>query len=140
MVSTPSKPRSTCPINFGLEIFGDKWTLLILRDMLMVGKKTFTEFQQSNESIASNVLADRLQRLERCGLILQNKSPSDGRQVHYYLTDAGRNLLAVLVEMAYWGAMHDLSTGAPKAFVAAYEKDRDMLLGALRAGHSPAQK
>lgn len=139
MVKTPAKPRSSCPINFGLEIFGDKWTLLILRDMLMVGKKTFKEFQASDEGIASNILTDRLQRLEHCGLILQKPSPSDGRQIHYQMTEAGKRLLPVLVEMSYWGATHDPKTGAPKSFVTAYEQDRDGLLQALAAGFDPSK-
>ena len=139
MVKTPAKPRSSCPINFGLEIFGDKWTLLILRDMLMVGKKTFKEFQASDEGIASNILTDRLQRLEQCELILQKPSPSDGRQIYYLLTDAGRKLLPTLVEMAYWGATHDSKTGAPESFVTAYEQDRDALLQALAAGIDPTK-
>lgn len=139
MVKTPAKPRSSCPINFGLEIFGDRWTLLILRDMLMVGKKTFKDFQASDEGIASNILTDRLQRLEQCGLILKNPSPSDGRQVYYLLTEAGRKLLPALVELAYWGASHDSKTGAPESFVTAYVQNRDGLLQALTAGFDPSK-
>ena len=116
MVKTPTKPRTSCPINFGLEIFGDKWTLLILRDMLMVDKKTFKEFQASDEGIASNILTDRLLRLEHCGLILQKPSPSDGRRIYYRLTEAGRKLLPALVEIAYWGATHDSEVRCSQVF------------------------
>jgi DNA-binding HxlR family transcriptional regulator len=139
MIKTPSKPRSSCPINFGLEIFGDKWTLLILRDILLVDKKTFKEFQASDEGIASNVLSDRLQRLTKCGLISKLASPGDGRQIHYAMTEAGRKLLPVLVEMSYWGATHDPKTGAPKAFVTAYERNREQLLQALASGFDPTK-
>lgn len=105
----------------------------------MAGKKTYKEFQASDEGIASNILTDRLQRLEHCGLILQKPSPSDGRQIHYQLTDAGRKLLPALVEMAYWGATHDSKTSAPKAFVAAYKQNKDGLLQALAAGFDPSK-
>jgi DNA-binding HxlR family transcriptional regulator len=139
MVCTPSQPRSGCPINFGLEIFGDKWSLLILRDMLMLGKRTFKEFQSSEEGISSNILADRLQRLERSGLISRSGAPDDARQYHYAPTEACRKLLPVLVEMAYWGATHDPDTDSPPSFRQAYEHDRDALLAALAAGADPTQ-
>ena len=79
MISTPGAPRSHCPINFGLEIFGDKWTLLILRDLLMKGKHSFREFQASEEGISSSALADRLKRLEQSGLIRAERASEDGR-------------------------------------------------------------
>ena len=139
MVCTPSQPRSGCPINFGLEIFGDRWSLLILRDMLMLGKRTFKEFQSSEEGISSNILADRLQRLEQSGLIGRQDSPDDARQYHYAPTAAGRKLLPVLVEMAYWGATHDPNTASPPSFRQAYEHDRDALLAALASGADPTK-
>ena len=139
MIKTPSKPRSSCPINFGLEIFGDKWSLLVLRDMLMIGKTTFKEFQASEERIASNILSDRLLRMENCGLITKHFSTQDGRQTNYRITQAGRKLLPVLVEMSYWGAKHDPKTGAPKSFVAAYESNRNGLLQALASGYDPSK-
>jgi DNA-binding HxlR family transcriptional regulator len=138
-VRTPSPPRSGCPINFGLEIFGDQWSLLILRDMLIVGKRTFREFQASEEGIASNILTDRLKRLERCGIIARSVSPEDRRQVLYQPTEAGQALLPVLVEMSYWGATHDAKTAAPPGFVAAYEADRSGLIRAILAGFDPSK-
>jgi DNA-binding HxlR family transcriptional regulator len=131
MVKLPGPPRSHCPINFGLEIFGDKWTLLILRDLLLKGKKSFKEFQASEEHIASNILSERLARLERSGLVQQQAVTSDARQIHYVPTAACRALLPVLVEMAYWGATHDPKTAAPKSFVREYKRDRSGLLKAL---------
>jgi DNA-binding HxlR family transcriptional regulator len=139
MVKTPRTPRSGCPINFGLEIFGDKWSLLILRDMLMVGKRTFKEFQASEEAISSNILADRLARLEQSGLIGQHPVADDARQIDYRPTEAGRKLLPVLVEMAYWGATHDPKTASPPAFRDAYERDREALLTALASGADPTK-
>jgi DNA-binding HxlR family transcriptional regulator len=139
MVRTPRRPRSGCPINFGLEIFGDKWTLLILRDLLMQGKSSFAEFQASEEGIASNILSERLLRLEQSGLVRRHAVKDDARQVRYVPTDACHALLPVLVEMAYWGATHDMRTAAPKSFVSAYEADRARLLKALSTGVDPTK-
>jgi DNA-binding HxlR family transcriptional regulator len=139
MVITPHRPRSGCPINFGLEIFGDRWSLLVLRDMLMQGKSTFSAFQASEEGIASNILADRLARLEQCGLVTQQSDAADRRSIHYRPTDACRKLLPVLVEMAYWGATHDPKTAAPKSFVKGYETDRARLLQILAFGADPTK-
>lgn len=139
MVRTPHRPRSGCPINFGLEIFGDKWTLLILRDLLMQGKSSFGEFQASEEGIASNILSERLLRLEQAGLVRRHAVKDDARLVRYVPTDACRALLSVLVEMAYWGATHDIKTAAPKSFVSAYEADRTALLKAMTSGLDPTK-
>jgi len=137
MVQTPGAPRSHCPINFGLEIFGDRWTLLILRDMLMAGKRSFKAFQQSEEAIATNILAERLARLAKAGIITREPDPGDRRQWLYAPTDAGRALLPALVELAYWGATHDPCTDAPAEFVKAYEADRTGLLKAMAGGFDP---
>lgn len=139
MVTTPSPPRSSCPINFGLEIFGDQWTLLVLRDVLIQHKQTFREFLSSDERIASNILADRLKRLEACGLVTRSASPNDGRVSIYAPTDAARDLIPVLVEMSYWGASHHLATGAPASFKAAYNANRTGLIASIRAGEDPSR-
>jgi DNA-binding HxlR family transcriptional regulator len=138
-VRTAKPTRSNCPINFGLEIFGDPWSLLILRDMLIVGKRGFKDFQGSEEGIASNILTNRLKRLEACGIIRREKSPSDGRQVVYLPTEAGQALLPILVEMSFWGATYDPATGAPAGFVANYKADRDGLLRAIVQGFDPSK-
>ena len=140
MVKTPNLPRSHCPINFGLEIFGDKWTLLVLRDLLFEGKTSFKQFQSSEEGIASNILSERLMRLEEAGLIRRHVVLEDARQVRYAATDAGCALLPVLVEMAYWGATHDARTAAPKEFVKGYERDRAGLIKVMQLGFDPSQR
>lgn len=139
MVSTPSPPRSSCPINFGLEIFGDQWTLLVLRDLLIQQKRTFREFLASEEAIATNILTERLKRLELCGLVTRKSSASDRRVMIYSPTDAALDLIPVLVEMSFWGATHDRATGAPPAFKAAYRADRAGLIAAIRAGKDPSR-
>lgn len=138
MVILHSPPRSHCPINFGLELFGDAWTLLILRDLLIRGKTTFREFRDSDERIASNILADRLQRLEAAGLVTRSSDRQDKRRMRYTPTEPARALLPVLVEMAYWGARHDPDSDAPPGFVTAYEADRSALMRAIAAGFNPA--
>ena len=138
MVKLPNPLRSHCPINVGLELFGDAWTLLVLRDLLIHGKSTFREFRASEEGIASNILADRLQRLEAAGLVTRKGDPEDRRRMRYAPTAPARALLPVLVELAYWGARHDSDSAAPPDFVAAYEADREGLLRAMAAGFNPA--
>ncbi len=140
MIKFPGQPRSHCPINFGLEIFGDRWTLLVLRDLLLLGKRSFKEFLASEEQISTNILAERLERLLAAGLVTAARVEGDNRQIRYEPTRAGRSLVPVLVEMAYWGAIHDPDTAAPGAFVKAYRRDRSGLLKAIVSGHDPSRK
>jgi len=128
MTTRTGARRSDCPINYGLEIFGDKWTLLVLRDLLLKGKQHFRELQASEEGIATNILADRLKRLEEQGIIVGETDPDDRRRVRYRATEKGIALLPVLVEIAAWGARHDAHTGAPKSFLEEFDRDRDGLI------------
>lgn len=128
MTAIADQRRSGCPISFGLDIFGDRWTLLILRDLLLKKKNRFREFLASEELIASNILADRLARLERAGLIARLYDKDDGRQIIYQATKAGAGLLPVLVELAYWGATHDVKSAAPPEFAKAYRTNRSGLI------------
>lgn len=121
--SSPKK-RSTCPISFSLDIFGDRWTLLILRDLLLQEKRRYREFLTSDEGVASNILSDRLKRLELAGIITRQADPEDKRQIIYAVTPKGRSLLPVLLELAAWGATHDKETGAPSRFAESFYADR----------------
>ena len=116
--------RSGCPISFSLEVFGDRWTLLILRDLVLREKRRYRDFLASEEGIASNILSDRLKRLEQAGVITRNTDPDDKRQVLYDVTQKGQSLLPVLLELAAWGASHDKETGAPSRFAEKYYADR----------------
>ena len=124
--------RSDCPINHALEMFGDAWSLLIIRDIVYFGKKTFGEFLDSEEGIASNILASRLACLEQKGILAKNTHPADKRKEVYSLTDMGLDLIPVLLEMANWSAQHDPQTSAPPAWIAAVRADRDRLIGLIR--------
>lgn len=117
--------KSTCPISFSLDLFGDRWTLLVLRDLILWGKSRFAEFQSADEGIASNILADRLKRLERFGIVETSKDPTDARQKIYKATDKGRGLTPILLEIAAWGASNDPRTGAPDGFAEAFYADRE---------------
>jgi DNA-binding HxlR family transcriptional regulator len=103
----PSSRRSGCPLNASVEILGDRWSLLIIRDMMLREFRSYKEFLGSYERIATNILADRLRRLEQHGIITAQADPSDGRKLIYMLTKKGIDLAPVLTEMVLWSAGHE---------------------------------
>ncbi len=119
------KRRSDCPISYALDIFGDKWTLLIIRDLMFKGKKSYGEFLLSEEKIATNILADRLSMLECAGLIKGKVDKEKKSKRNYELTDKGFDLVPVLFEIVRWSATHDKKTAAPKEFVERVVNDRE---------------
>jgi DNA-binding HxlR family transcriptional regulator len=122
--------RSGCPISLSLEIFGDRWTLLIVRDLMFKGRSRFGEFAAGGEKIATNVLADRLGRLERAGVITCAADPADARKVVYRLTRKGMELAPLMVEMVVWAARHE-DTDAPRQQVRAMMTQRDAFIASL---------
>lgn len=102
MIDEGSKFRSNCPVNFGLEMFGDKWSLLIIRDIVFWGKKTYGDFLKSDERIATNILASRLAQMESNGILIKKPHPSDKRRDVYSLTEKGLELIPLLVEIVAW--------------------------------------
>ncbi|MGH9564512.1 MAG: winged helix-turn-helix transcriptional regulator [Candidatus Angelobacter sp.] len=126
-----SKRRSGCPLSISLEILGDRWSLLVIRDLMVRGFKTFREFEESGERIATNILADRLQKLTVAGVIVSEIEESDGRRLNYRLTQKGIDLAPVLLELLIWGARHE-QTGAPPALIANLEKNRAQFLAEVR--------
>lgn len=111
-----------CPIAFGLNHFGDRWTLLIIRDLLFKGKRQFREFLDGGERIATAVLADRLKRLEETGIITATAGEGRGNPRYYSLTPRGKDLLPIMLEMILWSAKHDPKTAAPSTFVSKARK------------------
>src|SRR3984885_14540100 len=99
--------RSHCPVSYGLETFGDRWSLLIIRDIVFTGKKTYGEFLKSEEGIATNVLASRLAFLEVQGILSRAPSPDDGRRDFYTLTEKGLDLIPIVLSIVLWSAKHD---------------------------------
>jgi len=96
------KQKSDCPQYLALEVIGDKWTLLIIRDMMIGGKRYFGEFLKSKEKIASNILTNRLQSLEKEGIIYKTKDTEHKQKIIYLLTEKGINLFPILMENARW--------------------------------------
>ena len=129
--NTWNKPRSGCPVSISLEIFGDRWSLLIVRDMMVRGYRTFKEFQESGEGIASNILAGRLRKLRASGIISAEAEETDGRKLNYRLTEKGIALAPVLLEMLIWGARHE-ETGAPCSDIEEMAKNREQVLAEVR--------
>ncbi|XBS67953.1 helix-turn-helix domain-containing protein [Acerihabitans sp. KWT182] len=107
MKTTSKDVRSHCAVNYGVEIFGDRWSLLIIRDIVFVGKKTYGEFMKSEEGIATNVLASRLAFLEQQGILARVPSPDDRRKDFYTLTEKGLDLIPIMLNIVLWSAKHD---------------------------------
>src|SRR6266480_892727 len=126
----PKKPanrrRSGCPLNASVEMLGDRWSLLIIRDMMLLGYRTFKEFLNSHERIATNILTDRLRRLENYGIIASAPDIADGRKQIYSLTPKGLGLAPVLTEMVLWAAAHE-DTGN-QSLVRLIRKDKERFL------------
>jgi DNA-binding HxlR family transcriptional regulator len=99
-----NEPRSHCPINLSLEVFGDAWTLLVLRDIMFAGKRHFRELLQSDEHIASNILADRLARLVESGVLTKSDDATHKQKAIYSLTEKGIALLPIIVQIGAWGS------------------------------------
>ena len=125
------KRRSDCPVSNSLEIVGDRWSLLIVRDLMIRGLRTFTEFQESDERIATNILTDRLRKLERAQILTAETDPEDRRRVSYRLTEKGVDLAPVLLELLVWGARHE-NTGAPSGLIEKMTKRREPILAEVR--------
>ncbi len=131
-----------CPVAFALDIIGDRWSLLIIRDMLFRGKSRYGEFAKSSEKIATNILSNRLIRLEDAGIV--TRIP-DGKRHAYRLTARGADLIPVILELIIWSARHDpqpngrenILHGAPPDLLERAENDRDALVAEPRASLAP---
>ncbi len=124
--------KSDCAINFFLEVFGDPWSLLIVRDIVYFGKRTFGEFLASDERIGTSVLAHQLANLENQGVLTRHTDPTDGRKEVYELTERGLDLIPVLVDLAEWGAAHDPRSGANRRWMTVVRHNRDAVIKLMR--------
>ena len=131
MEKQAAKQRSGCPVSISLEMLGDRWSLLIVRDLMVRGFHRFKDFQESGEGIATNILADRLRKLEAAGIITAEAAEADGRSVHYRLTRKGIDLAPVLLELVIWGAKHE-ETMAPAALILKMTRHREEFLAEVR--------
>lgn len=124
--------RSGCPISIALELVGDPWSLLVVRDLMFKGLRTFNEFQRAGEGIASNILSDRLARLERAGIVTKRSDTLDARRFVYRLTAKGIDLAPVLLELVLWSAKHE-HTEAPATTIREMKQRRRQFLRRVRS-------
>lgn len=134
-MKTTGTLRSHCGVNYGIEIFGDRWSLLIVRDVIFVGKKTYGEFLASEEGIATNVLASRLAFLVKQGVLAKSPNPEDGRRDFYTLTEKGLDLIPIVLNIARWSATHDSRSYVRrhKEFLARLNRDPVQLSDEVKA-------
>ena len=128
--------RSDCPISTALDIFGDKWSLLIIRDLLFKGKNTYGDFLKGGESIATNILADRLVLLECAGIISKGPHPDNKTKILYTLTSKGMDLAPVLVEIIAWSEKHHKVHPQAVSFAREIKKDKAAVLERIYRQHN----
>lgn len=122
------KKRSNCPVSCSLDVWGDKWSLLIIRDLMLFDKNTYGDFLKSNEKIATNILASRLLALEENGIITKNEHPASKAKVLYSLTKRGIDLLPVVVETMLWANKYYPLSVERKAILNDMSKDKEAFI------------
>lgn len=136
-----TKARSGCPISLSLEVLGDRWSLLLLRDIMFAGKRSFNQFLSSDEAIATNILKDRLAGLVRAGLLTRSRDPSHSQRMIYHLTEKSITLVPTIVHLGSWGRQWLPSSPEDAAINAALTDAGpvawDALMDQLRAEHLP---
>ena len=123
-----SKRRSDCPISSSLDIWGDKWSLLIIRDLMDAKERTYGDFLKSPEGIATNILASRLQNLEENGLIEKLQHPDSKAKVLYKLTRKGIDLVPVMIEISLWAEKYFTILAERKAMLKEVKKDKSAFI------------
>ena len=121
-----------CPIRFALGLFGDKWSLLVIRDLMFKNKQYFNEFQDSEEGISTNMLSDRLQRLEKSGIIASTIDPTHKSKKIYRLTQKGIDLAPVMLSLIDWSEQYDQATEVPPDFISKYRNNRSAFTKSLK--------
>lgn len=127
--STP--PSNPCPVSFALETFGDRWTLIVLRDVVLESRYQYKEILAANPGLATNILADRLRRLQRRGLVSKQRDDEDARQYLYKPTNLAISVVPMLVEMIIWGTEHGEGHGS-RQFSRKFKTDREGLIWKLQ--------
>ncbi len=125
--------RSDCPINYALESLGDKWTLLVVRDLVFEGKKFYKEFLASKEGIATNILSDRLKRLESQGIVASEVYEQQKTQKVYSLTNKGKDLIPLLVESILWSYKYKSGLNVSAEFVENLRSQKSEVIEDIRA-------
>lgn len=131
--------RSGCPINLSLEVLGDGWSLLILRDVMFGGKRHFREFLRSEEGISSNILADRLRKLTKEGMLTKSDDPTHKQKAIYSLTEKSVALVPVFAALGAWGSRHlpasEEASEIPRALEAGGPAMWERVMDELREEH-----
>ena len=130
--------RSSCPLNIATEVFGDRWSLLILRDLIFKRLSTYKEFQESDEGIATNILANRLKYLQEQRIIARERSPDDARVICYRPTMKGLDLLPLMIEMILWADQYE-DTAAPAKIIRCLKHDREAFIAEIRKQFANAE-
>jgi DNA-binding HxlR family transcriptional regulator len=123
-----------CPIRFGMGVFGDKWTLLIVRDLMFKGKKHYGEFTDPEENISTNILADRLNKLVENGIVTKSRDSENRSRYVYGLSEKGMDLLPMMLEMIRWSEKYDVDTEVPPEFSRRLRRDTEGLMKEIRKG------
>lgn len=126
--------RSPCALANGLEILGDRWTVLILRDLMFTNRREFRHFLAAGEGISINILTNRLQRLQGAGIVSKRPHPDHGKKFIYELTDAGRALAPTVIEFALWALYNVEGAFLPPPLLDMMENRRDQLIEMIRCG------
>lgn len=125
--------RSDCPIANALDLLGDRWSLLIIRDLVFRGFREFGQFLAGGEGISTNILTERLERLQCAGIIVRSDHPADGKKYIYRLTEKGIDLIPVLLQLTLWGARYTPDHAAPAAILREMRTNPERLVAGLRA-------
>lgn len=129
----PIKKRSLCPVSSALDIIGDKWSLLIVRDLVFEGKNTYGQYLRGEEGIATNILADRLEWLEQAGIIKRFPHPDGRTKSTFKLTAKGADLIPLIVDMVVWSDKHLEISAQARQMASAIRADRDAVIAMLRS-------
>jgi DNA-binding HxlR family transcriptional regulator len=132
MRNEDKKRQSGCPISFGLDTFGDRWSLVVIREMMMGGKTTYGEFLEADEGISTNILADRLKHLETEGIIEKSRDTENRRSFIYTLTEKGHDLAPIMLEIVLWSGAHDHRPIALRGPLEKTRADREGFEASLR--------
>ncbi|MES2728086.1 MAG: helix-turn-helix domain-containing protein [Bacteroidota bacterium] len=125
---TDYKKRSDCPVSSSLDIWGDKWSLLIVRDLMFAKQCTYGDFLKSDEKIATNILASRLQTLEENGIIIKSSHPDSKAKVLYKLSQKGIDLVPIMIEINLWAEKYFTIPAAQKAMLKEVKKDKEAFI------------
>ena len=125
--------RSDCPITNALDVLGDRWSLLIVRDLVFKGLREFGQFLGAGEGISTNILTERLERLQCAGILVRSDHPTDGKKYVYRLTEKGVDLIPLLIELVLWGAKYTPDHAAPAQVLREMRTNPGKMIAGLRA-------